>query len=502
MMEMSDRRYITGIGRSQTLLFPDSLDEYVGEENEVRFIDAFVDNLDLGFLGFSHCEAIETGRHSYDPADMLKLLIYGYLNRIRTSRKLEVECSRNVEVIWLMKKLAPDFWTIADFRKDNVNVIKSVFREFTVVCSRLDLFGRELIGIDGSKFRAVNNRKRNFNSQTVEMNMKRVDERIDGYLRELDESDRNEPNNVEKKTYLREKIEKMKSRREKYEGLKERMSRTGESEISLTDEDSRAMKYGQGIDICYNVQTTVDSKHHIIVDYDVTNVASDMNQLYPMAKSTKDILKADSIEVVADLGYSDSMQINECASDGIIPFIPERKGVRGDSKSIGIPTPDFYAEKFVYDRGSDRYSCPVGNILHFKYWMMKSGRKTGVYKTDSCRSCPHFMKGCTISRNGRTIYRWEHEEVMEELRARMKTVKGRRIMKRRKEIVEHPFGTMKRALNQGYFLLKGLGKVKGETGLTMLAYNMRRAINILGVNALIKAMAPGNSSSGCATAQT
>ena len=483
----SERRYIEGMVRSQTALFPKSIDEYIGEENEVRFIDAFVDDLDLRSLGFSHCDDVETGRPSYDPSDMLRLYIYGYLNHVRTSRMLERECSINIEVIWRMRSLTSDFKTRADFRRDNVERIKGVFRQFTAICNDLCLFGKELIGIDGSKFRAVNNRMRNYNGKTISMNIKRVEERIERYLNEMDESDMEE--SEERKDYLNGRITKLKEKLAEYASIRERMRKTGESEISKTDGDSRAMKHGQGIDVCYNAQIAVDSKNKIIVDYDVTNDAADHNILAQMAMSAKHILGTEKIDAVADVGYHDSVQIRDCQADGITPYIPERKSrVTGISKRIGIPTQEFYPEKFIYDRKRDEYTCPAGKILGFRYWLLKGGRRVGVYITESCKSCEYFMKECTINRLGRIFYRWEHEDVMDELRKRMKSVKGRRLMAMRKEIVEHPFGTMKRAFNQGYFLLKGLRKVKGEMGLTMLAFNMRRVINIKGVSSLIKAI--------------
>ena len=482
----SVRHYIEGMERSQTVLFPKSIDEYIGEENEVRFIDAFVEDMDLRSLGFSHCDDVETGRPSYDPRDMLKLYIYGYLNHIRTSRMLERECSINIEVIWLMRNLAPDFKTIADFRRDNVERIKGVFRQFTSICNNLDLFGKELIGIDGSKFRAVNNRIRNYNGKTISMNIRRVEERIEKYLREMDELDADEE---ERNKYLQGRVTKLREKLAEYAGISERMRKTGESEISMTDGDSRAMKHGQGIDVCYNAQIAVDSSNKIIVDYDVTNDAADHNSLARMAMSAKRILRRKKIDVVADVGYHDSVQIRDCIENGITPYVPERKSsVTGISRRIGIPTQQFYPEKFIYDRKRDQYTCPAGQILGFRYWLLKSGRKVGVYMTDSCKSCEFFMRECTINRMGRMFYRWEHEDVMVELRERMKSLKGRRLMAMRKEIVEHPFGTMKRAFNQGYFLLKGLRKVRGEMGLTVLAFNMRRAINIKGVRVLIKAI--------------
>ena len=487
-MTCLERSYITGLDRRQLILFPDTLDAYVDEENPVRFIDAFVERLELKALGFDHCEPVEAGRPSYDPGDMLRLYIYGYLNQVRSSRRLERECHRNVEVMWLMKRLAPDFKTIADFRKDNVGCIKRVFKEFIYICKSLDLFGGELVGIDSSKFRAVNSRKRNLNRQTLKMNLKRVEERVEVYLRELEENDRldQDAEASAKAEGIREKIRKLEEKRKEYLALSERMERTGESEVSLTDPDSRLMKIGQGMDVCYNAHVAVDAESKLIAAYEVTNNASDGNWLSPMAISAKDALGVDRIDATADVGYNDSSEIKRCVDHGVKPYVPEQKAsVRGASKKAGIPRPEFHEDRFAYDVDSDAYICPAGQRLKFRYWSVRNERMIGLYATDACKACPFFMTACTLNRKGRIIQRWEHEAVIEEMRRRLRSDEGAAIVSKRKELVEHPFGTIKRSFNQGYMLMKGLRKVTGEMGLTMLAYNMRRAINILGTRALM-----------------
>jgi len=488
-------RHIEGAGRHQVLLLPEVLDDYVREENPVRFVDAFVDSLDLGELGFTHTKPDSEGRPSYDPADMLKLYIYGYLNQIRTSRKLEQECHRNLEVIWLMKKLAPDFKTIANFRKDNVDCIRKIFREFTCLCKELDLYGGELVGIDGVKLKAVNSIGRNLNVKTLPDKLKHIDEKIESFLKEMEEADRAEEEmaegqkNERNATILKEKIEKLEEKKREYTNLLSQLQSSGEKEVSLTDQDSRLMKNRGKLEVCYNLHTAVDSKNHLIADYDVSNVAADNNSLSKIAERAKDSLGVETLNVTSDKGFFSADEVKKCVENGITPYIPEpKKSTAGLAKKAGIPATQFYEDKFPYDSETDTYICPAGQRLRFRYWNNKGeGRLVGIYMTDgACFTCPHFMTACTRNKIGRTIQRWEHEEILEEMKRRIKDEP--RKVEVRKELCEHPFGTMKRAFNQGYFLLKGLRKVNGEIGFTMLAYNMRRAINILGVKPLMKAI--------------
>jgi transposase len=484
--------YVAGEKRDQSILFPDTLDEYITEENPVRFIEAFVDSLDLSKLTFKHAKLDGgAGRPPYDPSDLLKLYVYGYLNQMRSSRKLERACVSNVEVMWLMKKLAPDFKTIADFRKDNIDCIKPVFKEFVYLCRGLDLFGAELVSIDGSKFRAVNSKERNFNRKKLLDRLKRVNESIDRYLKEIGENDRSE-SEERRITDLEEKLKKLEEKKKEYEALMTRMEENGESEISLTDPESRLMRSNGKLEVCYNAQTAVDSKNKLIAEYDVVNGSADQNQLSPMAKSSKEVLGVERIGATADKGYHSFDQIKECVDNGITPYIPEPlASASGSAKKNGMPTPEFYENKFVYDRTSDTYICPAGKRLEFFYWCNNQdgeGKREALYRTDACFPCPHYMTKCTRNKRGRLIRRWEHEDVLDEMRARVKSAEGRRKVEMRKELSEHPFGTMKRAFNQGYLLLKGLRKVRGEVGFTMLAYNMRRAINILGPKALLASL--------------
>jgi len=474
-------KYIHGTHRNQVVLFPEVIDDYVEEENPVRFVDAFVDNLDLRELGFKHAELNSTGRPPYDPADLLKLYIYGYLNRIRSSRQLERECKRNVELMWLLRKLAPDFKTIADFRKDNRNAIKRVFREFVFLCKKLDLFGGEFVAIDGSKFKAVNSKKRNFNEAKLKKKLSEIEEKIERYFKDLEENDTSEAHvSFPDAEELKEKIELLKQRREKYQELLKNLKESGESQISLTDPDSRAMVNNQRIEVCYNVQITVDEKHKLILDHEITNDVKDNDQLTKMSKRAKEILEVDELDVAADKGYYDAIEIKECVDNGIIPYIPEPKPTV--SKKINVPEPSFYESEFRYDKEKDVYICPAGSELIFKNTAEHHGKIMRIYKSKMCTDC-QFKPRYTRNQKGRIIYRWEHEEILEKMRRRVKDNRDK--VKKRQWLAEHPFGTIKRAFNQGYMLMKGTGKVGAEISLTMLAYDITRVINIVGLKKLI-----------------
>ena len=483
--------HVDGVHRKQTILFPDTLDEYVDEANPVRFIDAFVDSLDLEKLGFKHSIPCETGRPSYDPSDLLKLYVYGYLNQVRSSRKLERECYRNVEVMWLMKKLAPDHKTIADFRKDNVGCIKPVFKEFVYLCKSLDLYGAQLVAIDGTKFKAVNSKSNNLNEKTVALRLKRTEEKVAEYLRLMDENDKTDSGKDEslKVDALKEKISKLEEKKQLYEQVQNQMKETGQREVSLTDPDSRLMRVdSQRLDVCYNIQTSVDAKQHLIVDYDVTNNSTDHHQLASDAKAAKQTLCVDTLEVLSDKGFYVLNDLKDCEDNGICVFMPIP--VFNPTKNVGVPEPEFGTERFVYDSIKDIYVCPRGKELSFWKCIVKGKPELGRrYRTASCVSCA-FRNRCTRNKLGRVMFRSEYQDVVDRLRARLESSEGKEKLRLRRQLAEHPFGTMKRAFNQGYLLLKGLGKVKGEVGFTMLAYNMRRAINIFGTRALIASIKP------------
>jgi transposase len=475
--------HVEGLNRDQTLIFPDTLEGYVDKENPVRFIDAFIGSLNLEKLGFTHSIPNDLGRPSYDPSDLLKLYIYGYLNQIRTSRKLQRECHRNLETMWLMKKLAPDFKTIADFRKDNVDCIKGVFREFVKFCMGLDLYGAKLVAIDGVKFKAVNSIDRNFNQKTLVYRLKTIDERVSKYLGEMEALDKEEEK-AEAARELEEKLKKIMKCKEEYTELLRKLKESNLNEVSLTDPESRLMKNRGKIEPCYNSHVAVDDKNHLIVDYNVTNAPADNCQLSAIAKGAKETLGVQRLDAITDKGFFNFMEIKECVDNGIVPYVPEqnRWGV-GWVKKTGIPAREFSSDKFVYDKDTDTFLCPAGKRLEFSYLDHAHEKKMRVYRTDACFSCEYFLTKCTRYKRGRTVWRWEHAEVVEEMKLRMKLEPWK--LKARKRIVEHPFGTMKRAFNQGYLLLKGLRKTAGEVGFTMLAYNMRRVLNILGPKGIV-----------------
>lgn len=473
--------HIQGANRYTVVLFPPSLDEYIAPENPVRFIDAFVDSLDLEGLGFTRAIAAETGRPPYHPGDLLKLYIYGYLNRIRSSRRLERETQRNVEVMWLLRKLSPDHKTVSDFRKDNLVPLKRVCREFTVLCKRLELFGGELVAIDGSKFKAVNSRQRNFNQEKLERALGRIDEKIETYLSELDEQDSQEPEGKRlTEEGLQTKISQLMVRREEYQQLQQELEESGASQVSLTDPDSRSMRVGRGTDVCYNVQIAVDSKHKLIVEHEVTNAVTDQGQLASMAVQAKERLGVESLEVVTDQGYYDGQQVKACEGKGITPYISKPQTSANQKRGL------YTKADFAYDAERDIYRCPHGAELTFRFETEEKGRRIRYYATRACRNCL-FKERCTRNKRGRRITRWVDEHILEAMAQRVQERPD--IMKQRKAIVEHPFGTMKRAMQQGYLLLRGLPHVAAEMSLTVLAYNIKRVITILGIERMMAALA-------------
>jgi transposase len=489
--------FVPSTHRHQQILLPEVLDDYVSEENPVRFIDAFVDGLDLVAMGFVHAEPNSMGRPPYNPADLLKLYLYGYLNRVRSSRRLERECQRNLEVIWLMRKLTPDFKTIADFRTASVDQIRLVFREMVGFCRKLGLLDPTLIAIDGSKFRAVNSIERHFTPKSLEVHQRQIDERLERYLKELDENDAKEAKEEEPFPHrvknLKEKIAALREKKRTLDEIRERMKATGLEEVSLTDPDSRVMKSHGRLEMCYNTQIAVEAMNKIVVAYDVDNKASDHHQLAPMALLAKEALGVDRLEAVADKGYYDGRQVERCIEAGITPYLPEPEKAKGSGARTGI-LPEFQRDKFHYDPSTDTIVCPAGNRMHPGSTLMVQAHRRPdltaekIYLTNACFSCPHHMAGCTSSPQGRKMHRTEHEGAMEALRERMKTGVGRTILDLRKTIVEHPFGTIKRGLDQGYLLLRGTRKVRGEMGLTLTAYDMRRALNLRGTRGLVAAL--------------
>jgi transposase len=475
--------FIRGASRNQVILFPETVEDYITEDNPVRFIDAFAASLDLAELGFTHATPAETGRPAYDPADLLRLYLYGYLNRVRSSRMLERETKVNLEVMWLLGKLRPDFKTVADFRRDNLKAIKAVCREFTLLCKKLKLFGGELVAIDGSKFKAVNNRRRNFNEARLTKAIQAMEEKIDGYLNELDQADAAETDPEEPPpsgAELREKIETLEQRKAKYQALKQELKESGAKQVSMTDRDARSMVMHHGsTEVGYNVQTVVDEQHQLIVAHEVTNDPTDHAHLAEMALRAKETLGVEQLEVVADMGYYDGAEVKQCAEAGITTYIP--KPLTSVNQKRGL----FTKQDFVYDEGKDCYLCPAGEELSYRYESFELNRQIRYYATSKCLGCPLRSK-CTTNQRGRRISRWVDEKLLEEMARRVRA--RPEIMRRRQQLSEPPFGTIKRAMGHGYFLMRGLPKVGAEMSLTVLSYNLKRVVNLIGVKKMIEAL--------------
>ncbi len=473
--------HISGPDRSQTLLLPESLDEYVGQDNPVRFIEAFVEGLDLTAAGFIRAAPKSTGRPGYAPNDLLKLYIYGYLNRVRSSRRLEAETHRNVEVIWLLRHLRPDFKTIADFRRDNRNAFRPIFRQFVLLCRQLDLFGRELLAVDGTRIKAVNNKDRNFTRASLTQFIKLADAKLDDYLQRLDQRDAAETTTTGSRVKnLAEKIAAIRARRTRCKEMLEQLERTGEDQISLTDPDSRAMAAHTRVAVGYNVQVAVDVKHKLIVEQQVTNQVVDMGLLTQTAEPAKEVLGVETIEVVADKGYFKIEDIEACEKTGIVPYVPRPQ--RGPSVKAGLLRKD----EFRYDADKDSYVCPAGQRLHpYSCSLLRGLKKINYVNKLACDDCT--MRSQCTGGTFRTVSRLENEAVLDRMQARLAKRPG--VLDRRRETVEHPFGTIKQWMNQGAFLMRGLEKVRAEFSLTALAYNLRRVLNLVGFVELMAAVA-------------
>ena len=477
--------HISGEDRSQPLLLPDAVDDYVGPDNPVRFIDAFVDSLDLEEAGFQRVRPNDKGRPGYDPADLLKLYIYGYLNRVRSSRRLEVETHRNLEVIWLLRQLRPDFKTIADFRRDNRSAFRQVFLAFVRLCRELALYGRELIAVDGTRIKAVNNRDRNFTRATLERDLQRIDDRLERYLEQMNEADANEASGGGNSVAdLQDKIASIRKRKETLEGHRQTLDETGEAQLSLTDPDSRSMHSGTRVGVGYNVQIAVDSKHNLIAEQQVHSKVSDLGLLAETATAARQNLAVAAIDAVADGGYYKIEDMEDCEAGGITPFVP--KPDRSPARSSG----HFTKSEFQYDAATDTYRCPAGQRLVPLYRDRAGKTRDGIWvisyvNRTACRSCD-LRDRCTKGTHRRLV-RYENEATMDRMAARLAA--RPEVMDRRRESVEHPFGSIKQWMGQGAFLTRRLDNVRGEFSLTALAYNMRRAINLAGLPAMIAAAA-------------
>jgi len=476
------KRYIEGIERAQGTLFPEHLEDWVGEDNPVRVIDVFVGDLDLHGLGFDRAAPEATGRPGYHPAVLLKLYVYGYLNRVQSSRRLEREAGRNVEVMWLTGRLAPDHKTIADFRKDNGPAIRKVCARFVELCRQIGLLATASVAIDGSKFKAVNNRDRNFTEAKMQRRMAQIETSVARYLDQLDTADRQEPSDAlaMKVTRLQEKIGKLREEMQRLKALETQMLAAPDRQISLTDPDARSMATsgrGSGV-VGYNAQAAVETGHHLIVAHEVINVGNDRGQLSEMSGKAREALGAEGLDVVADRGYFDSEEILSCDRAGITVTLPRPQ--TSYAKAQGR----FGKQDFRYVAQEDVYICPSDERLIYRFTCHEHGRMLRRYWTAACPTCP-IKAQCTPGKE-RRLTRWEHEDVLDAVQRRLD--ENPQAMRQRRETVEHPFGTIKARMGATHFLMKRLKNVRTEMALSVLAYNLTRVMNILGIGPLIAAI--------------
>lgn len=473
------KRFIQGEHRGQSVLLPESLDDYVADTNSVRVVDVFVDELDLGRLGFEGVVPAETGRPAYHPAVLLKIYIYGYLNRIQSSRRLERETQRNVELMWLTGRLMPDFKTIANFRKDNGKAIRGVCRQFVVLCQQLGLFAEALVAIDGSKFKAVNNRDRNFTSAKLQRRMEEIESSISRYLTALDTADRQEPAVAQAKVErLHSKIAALKVKMQELQAIETQLQTAPDKQISLTDPDARSMMTrGTGM-VGYNVQAAVDAKHHLIVTHEVTNDGVDRDQLSNVAMQAREAMGVEALSVVADRGYFKGEEILACHEAGITAFVP--KTLTSGATAAGR----FGKGDFIYDAARNEYRCPAGQSLIWRFSHVEKGLKLHRYWSSNCQRCA-LKDQCTPSAQ-RRVSRWEHESVLDAMQTRLD--QAPEMMRIRRQTVEHPFGTLKAWMGATHFLTRTLDRVSTEMSLHVLAYNFKRVLNLLGSGALMAAM--------------
>jgi transposase len=471
-------RFIEGKDRRQTLLLPERLDDYVAQDNPVRVIDAFIDELDLRALGFTRAQPAATGRPAYHPTILLKIYLYGYLHRIPSSRRLEQEAHRNLELIWLTGQLAPDFKTIADFRRDNAEAIRATCHQFVVLCRGLGLLTGGEVALDGSKFKAVNSHERNFTRAKLAKQMTQVEASIARYLEILDQADRADtetaPAKVER---LEEKIAALRERMQALQAIGEQLAANPDQQVSLSDPDARAMATGtdrRGI-VGYNVQAALETQHHLIVAHEVTNVGPDRHHLVPMATQARAAMEVDALTVLADRGYYDGQQILECERAGIAPLVP--KPLTSPAKAEGR----FGKQDFTYAPADDTYCCPAGEKLTRRFAFVEKGMSIHVYWTNRCSGCA-LKAECTTGKE-RRIRRWEHETVLEAMQERLQHRPD--AMQVRKRTVEHVFGTLKGWMGATQFLTKGLKTTAAEMSLHVLAYNLKRVLGILGVQPLL-----------------
>jgi transposase len=485
---MTNRTFKSGESRDQVSLLPARIEDYVGSDNPVRAIDCFVCALDLAKLGFRHAErgAEEEGQPPYDPADLLKLYLYGYTNRVRSSRRLEQEAWRNLEVMWLLRNLRPGYRTIANFRKENWEALKATNRQFVLLMRELDLVGGSVVALDGSFFHGDASKASIFTRKRLTDQIAKLDKDIEAYRKSLEDNDAAEAKKQKKSRanggrdgeqggHIGAKVAELMTQRARAKADLARLEESGETQLSKTDPDARLLvKSGQGT-AGYNVQTAVDDKHKLIVASEVVNDSSDVGQLHAMAKAAKDVLEATSLQALADEGYYSSLELKACEDDGIVAYVPVPEGRQEKDR--------FSLRDFSYDAAADTYRCPAGKSLHPMpgRFQNTSGRIEIRYasSTTVCRTCPLRTRCLSPKASQRLIGRWEHEDVLDRHRARMQGADE--LMRRRSAIVEHPFGTIKCRAGYRHFLVRGFNKVRGEWSLMALCYNFTRVLNILGL---------------------
>jgi transposase len=472
------KRFIPAESRTQTTLLPECLDDYISDDNPVRVVDVFVEELNLVKLGFESATASATGRPAYHPATLLKIYIYGYLNRLQSSRRLERETERNLELIWLTGRLRPDFKTIADFRKDNGPAIRRICSQFIVLCRNLKLFSEAIVAIDGSKFKAVNNRDKNFTEHKLMARMAQIEESVGRYLSELDRADRNPAAVSEGRvSRLKEKVSRLKEQMQRLQAIGEQLQAAPDHQVSLTDPDARSMATsGRGTGMVgYNVQTVVDARHHLIVAHQVTNVGHDRQQLSTMAQQAVQATGNQALTVLADRGYFNGEQIRECEQQGINTLVP--KPLTSNNKAAGL----FDKRDFTYLAERNEYRCPAGQSAIWRQTTVEKGMTLHRYWSSACPKCP--MKAqCTTGTN-RRVTRWEHEDILERMQDRLE--QNPDASRQRRSTVEHPYGTLKAWMGATHFLTKTLPRVSTEMSLHVLAYNLKRMMKIQGIKALI-----------------
>jgi transposase len=478
------KRFIQGEHRSQAILLPECLDDYITETNPVRVVDVFVDELNLARLGFDGVNPAMTGRPSYHPSILLKIYIYGYLNRIQSSRRLEREAQRNIELMWLTNRLAPDFKTIANFRLDNGKAIRQVCKQFIELCRRMHLFTEAVVAVDGSKFKAVNSRDKCFTQAKIKFRLKQVEAHINQYLKDLDQADQHESHQPTIKTVrLSERLAELKEQMQALQAIYAQSQTTPDKQVVLTDPDARFMatsKSGSGM-VAYNVQTAVDTQHHLVVAHEVTNQSTDRGQLTNMSVQAQQAMGVNQITAYADKGYFNSEEILTSTQSDVIPLVPKPR--TSINRAAGL----YDRQVFIYQADKDEYRCPANQALIKRFTSNEKGKVMHTYWSSSCKRCA-LKSQCTPSAQ-RRIKRWEHEEVLDAMQSRLDVKPDAMLI--RKQTVEHPFGTIKSWMGATHFQTRGLEKVSTEMSLHVLAYNLKRVINILGSQSLIQAMQSG-----------